>query len=497
VLPARRAPELTRLRPILAGVVFVGGLLLIGAAARDPAADRPPPADEACRPPAGLALRFCADVRPLHAAADERAVAVDQVRPCDRGGALPSFCIALPAGNDRGGAADPATLAAMRQRACAQLAPNEAPTFCLSLAPGAGSAAIERDAALALLRQRIGDRVRRVGTAPPDLWVEDGVPAADAEQLRSTLQADMAAVRAYLGREFGRVPAVFVFANRGSFAAALERHFGYPSGLSARLAAQSGGLLVTGIDAIVINAENVLGAGSLTILRHELAHVLLHELAGDATMPAWLDEGLATLIERRDTAAGDRDRLVSLALAADRRLSLDSLADPGQWLSRNEALHGRAYGIAAGAAEMLVDRVTPGGLIPLLEDLARGVPLATAYAARAPESLAAFIEAFPSRALAASCGRGIVTSAPGEDGLTIYELYGFPPNASVSVTVDRASTHLAFSVSTDAAGAYAGTLGGTMPPGVYRVRASVSPGGVEVDVPVGPGSGPAGSSCRR
>jgi len=90
-----------------------------------------------------------------------------------------------------------------------------------------------------------------------------------------------------------------------------------------------------------------------------------------------------------------------------------------------------------------------------------------------------------------------VTSAPGEDGLTIYELYGFPPNASVSVTVDRASTHLAFSVSTDAAGAYAGTLGGTMPPGVYRVRASVSPGGVEVDVPVGPGSGPAGSSCRR
>ena len=477
--------------------MFLGGLLLIGAAAGEPAADRSLGVDDSCRPATGLALRFCPDVRPLHTSSDEGAVAVDQVRPCDPSASLPSFCVALPAQNDRGAGPDPATLAASRQRACAQLVPKEAPTFCLSLSPGTGSADLERGVALALLRQRIGESVRRVGTAPPDLWVEDGVPAASADRLRTILQDDMAAVRAYFGRDFGRVPAIFVFATRGSFAAGLERDFGYPAGPAARLAAQSGGLLVTGLDAIVINAENTLGDRSLTILRHELTHVLLHELAGDTTMPAWLDEGLATLIERGGTGADDRERLVSLSLAADRRISLDSLADAGQWLSRNEALAGHAYGIAAGAAEMLADRVTPSGLVPLLEALGRGVPLAEAYAARAPESLAAFIEAFPSRALAASCGRGIVASAPGADGLTIYQLYGFPPNAAVSVTVDRASTHLAFSIVSDAAGAYAGTLGGTMPPGVYRVRASVSLGAVEVDVPVGRSSGQAGSSCRR
>lgn len=62
--------------------------------------------------------------------------------------------------------------------------------------------------------------------------------------------------------------------------------------------------------------------------------------------------------------------------------------------------------------------------------------------------------------------------------------------------MDRATTHLAFSVTTDAVGAYAGTLGGTMPAGLYRVRASFALGGVEVDVPVGPGAGRVARSCR-
>ena len=471
--------------------MLVGGLLIV-VLARDPASDSATGADDGCRPATGLALRFCPDVRPLHASTDAATVAVDQLRPCEPSAALPTFCVALPA---HGVSPDPDTLAVARQRACAQLAPKEAPTFCLSLSPGTGSASLERDVALALLRQRIGDGVRRVGSAPPDLWVEDGVPATTAAELRTVLVDDMTAVRAYFGRDFGRVPAVFVFVTRGSFAAALERHFGYPAAVAARLATQSGGLLVTGLDAIVINAENVLGGRSLTILRHELTHVLLHDLAGDSRLPAWLDEGLATIVERGGTP-DERERLVSLSLAAERAVSLESLSDPGAWLSQNDRLAGHGYGIAAAAAQLLLDRIGPVGLVPLLEAVGRGGSLADAYRAQGSETLAAFSAAFPSRALAASCGRGIATDAPGTDGLTIYQLYGFPPTSAVSVTVDRATTHLAFSVTTDAVGSYAGTLGGTMPPGLYRVRASVALGAVEVDVPVGPGAGRAARSCR-
>ncbi|GAC1460928.1 MAG: hypothetical protein NVSMB8_11900 [Candidatus Limnocylindrales bacterium] len=471
--------------------MLLGALLLVGIA-RDPASGSATGAADACRPVTGLALRFCPDVRPLHAATDPGAVAVDQMRPCEPSAALPTFCVALPA---HGVAPDPDTLAVSRQRACAQLAPKEAPTFCLSLAPGTGSATLERDLALALLRQRIGDAVRRVGPAPPDLWVEDGVPVTTAAQLRTILVDDMAAVRDYFGRDFLRVPAVFVFATRGSFAAALERHFGYPAAVAARLAMQSGGLLVTGLDAIVINAENVLGGRSLTILRHELTHVLLHDLAGDGRLPAWLDEGLATIVELGG-ANDQRERLVSLSLAAERRVSLSSLSDPGEWLSQNDRLAGHGYGIAAAAAQLLLDRLGSGGLVPLLEAVGRGGSLADAYRAQSTETLAPFDAAVPPRALASSCGRGIATDAPGADGLTIYQLYGFPPSTAVSVSVDRATTPLAFSVTTDAVGAYAGTLGGTMAPGLYRVRASFALGGVEVDVPVGPGTGRAARSCR-
>lgn len=330
-------------------------------------------------------------------------------------------------------APDPDTLAVSRQRACAQLAPKEAPTFCLSLSPGTGSASLERDVAVALLRQRIGDGVRRVGSAPPDLWVEDGVPASTAEELRTVLVDDMTAVRAYFGRDFGRVPAVFVFVTRGSFAAALERQFGYPPAVAARLATQSGGLLVTGLDAIVINAENVLGGRSLTILRHELTHVLLHDLAGDSRLPAWLDEGLATIVELGG-APDERERLVSLSIAADRQVSLGSLSDLADWLSQNERLAGHGYGIAAAAAQLLLDRIGPGGLVPLLEAVGRGGSLADAFHAQGSETLTTFAAAFPSRALAASCGRGIATDAPGADGLTIYQLDGFPPSSAVSVS---------------------------------------------------------------
>lgn len=471
--------------------MLLAGLLLV-VVARDPAPGSATGADDGCRPATGLALRFCPDVRPLHASTDAGAVAVDQLRPCEPGAALPTFCVALPA---HGVPPDPDTLAVSRQSACAQLVPKEAPTFCLALSPGSGSAALERDVALALLRQRIGDAVRRVGSAPPDLWVEEGVPASTAAELRAVLVDDMAAVRAYFGRDFGRVPAVFVFVTRGSFAAALERHFGYAPAVAARLATQSGGLLVTGLDAIVINAENVLGGRSLTILRHELTHVLLHDLAGDSRLPAWLDEGIATIVELGG-APGERERMVSLSVAAARKVSLDSLADPAEWLSQNDRLAGHGYGIAAAAAQLLLDRIGPANLVPLLEAMGRGGSLADVFNTSGSETLTAFVAAFPSRALAASCGHGIVTEAPGADGLTIYQLYGFPPSSPVSVSVDRATTHLAFSVTTDAVGAYAGTLGGTMPAGLYRVRASFALGGAEVDVPVGAGTGRAARSCR-
>ena len=70
-------------------------------------------------------------------------------------------------------------------------------------------------------------------------------------------------------------------------------------------------MTLAGIDAVAINGESVLAAGRSTIFRHELAHVAIHRLASNA-VPAWLDEGLATLVEERDPLGFDRATALSI-----------------------------------------------------------------------------------------------------------------------------------------------------------------------------------------
>ena len=106
--------------------------------------------------------------------------------------------------------------------------------------------------------------------------------AAVADAIDATLLEDAAAVQGYFSRAFSDPPAVFLFTSRQSFAAALERQFGFSADNAALLARQTGGITLAGIDAVAINGESVLNAGRTTIFRHELTHVAVHRLAGES-----------------------------------------------------------------------------------------------------------------------------------------------------------------------------------------------------------------------
>jgi hypothetical protein len=64
------------------------------------------------------------------------------------------------------------------------------------------------------------------------------------------------------------------------------------------------------------------------LIPHELTHLLVYEASGRALgqVPPWLNEGLATLNERRPDS--DRDTLLAEALAEDRLLPLEALCAP-------------------------------------------------------------------------------------------------------------------------------------------------------------------------
>jgi alkylhydroperoxidase family enzyme len=84
-----------------------------------------------------------------------------------------------------------------------------------------------------------------------------------------------------------------------------------------------------------------------TVLRHELAHLALHERLG-AVPPRWFDEGYASV------AAGEVDRITtlttSIALVARGVPSLDSLSD---WFGRSAGTVGEAYALAHTAVAEL------------------------------------------------------------------------------------------------------------------------------------------------
>jgi tetratricopeptide (TPR) repeat protein len=107
------------------------------------------------------------------------------------------------------------------------------------------------------------------------------------------------------------------------------------------------------------------------VLSHELVHAVV-AMVGGRTVPAWLNEGLATLLE----PAGSQDAEAVLA-RTDIRPALSDLHRGFAGFSRHDAEI--AYGAAARAVRRLIERRGAAAIVALLEDLARGAPFAGAF----------------------------------------------------------------------------------------------------------------------
>jgi tetratricopeptide (TPR) repeat protein len=118
------------------------------------------------------------------------------------------------------------------------------------------------------------------------------------------------------------------------------------------------------------------------VLTHELTHAMIRAIAPRG-VPTWLNEGLAVMFE----PDGSRWSDTTLA-ASDARIPLDQLAGSFESFSGNQARI--AYAESAAAARRLVDEVGGAGVVALLQDIARGVPLAEAFQRRMLTSYSAF-----------------------------------------------------------------------------------------------------------
>jgi hypothetical protein len=144
---------------------------------------------------------------------------------------------------------------------------------------------------------------------------------------------------------------------------------GFDSAAGGRLPSWGAGLALPRSRIVVVRAD---AGDPFQILRHELAHVVLHS-AIRGRVPLWFDEGYATV------AAGEFGRLEALQLNLGVALGrVPSLAQLDAGLRAGQETAQAAYALAATAV-LYVARRHPGqSLSPLLERLGRGLPFDSA-----------------------------------------------------------------------------------------------------------------------
>jgi tetratricopeptide (TPR) repeat protein len=118
------------------------------------------------------------------------------------------------------------------------------------------------------------------------------------------------------------------------------------------------------------------------VLTHELTHAMIRAIAPRG-VPTWLNEGLAVMFEPE----GSQWASGTLA-ASNARIALDKLAGSFDNLSGTQARV--AYAESGEAARRLFDEIGGAGVVALLQDIARGVPLAEAFQRRMLTPYSAF-----------------------------------------------------------------------------------------------------------
>ncbi len=366
-----------------------------------------------------------------------------------------------------GGAAAISGYAGLAREALAASGPATAP----SAAPGAGTTCCALRSLAAVAEP--GVAMRHVDADGARVLVEAAISPDDEARIAAAVGRDVPGVERWLGATFERPPTVYVFATRASFALALQRSFGQGATDAAALAATNGGVAFPDRAAIAVSWESVRGDAALAITRHELAHLLVHQIAGPSTeLPAWFDEGLAALAERdldRGGLRAARDRSATLAVLRSGAVSLEALSPSREWAIRNAALGGRAYAAAAEAVDLLIRALPERGVRDLLARAGR-VGFAQAFGEVVGISPADYSLAFPAR-FADAHGGPRIAQAETAEGVE-WMASGFVSGERLRVVIEGAGYHVEFAVDADDDGTYRAVFGGTAPTGEYRVTAT-------------------------
>lgn len=325
-----------------------------------------------------------------------------------------------------------------------------------------------------------GVDLREMRGARTDLRVDATIPIDDTLALVATADEAAARVEDLFARRFDRRPRIAIFATPEAFARGTSSLFGYSKDTADAIAMTYGGIFDRRTSGIAVDEETS-DDGTAAVIEHELVHQMVRELSRGADLPAWLEEGIATVVAQEDRPSGEwleEESLEGRAVAASGRTSFAELATLEGWQAAYARIGEALYDESAEAVRAMELRIGWTGVLRAIAATASGVSFADAYASGAGESLAS-VEG----RLAASASAALLVREPlASDRDVVWVAFTGIPNADLSVRITGPRSYaVTFTVMTDALGMYRGSFGSTADRGTYVLSAAGLDAVIETD----------------
>ncbi len=317
-----------------------------------------------------------------------------------------------------------------------------------------------------------------------DIYVESSITAVDQQAIAAQAASDVLQVQTDFARSFTQRPRIYVFATTTGYTTGLSSVLGLSATEAASFGAKTLGIYASGLVAIGANWQLISSPKPISTIRHELTHMMEHQIVTTGAMPAWFDEGSARLEDL--TVSGSQHRVLdnvygaaSMA-ATNTLLTLDDLTSVTTWNARTPPLSTYQYYGASQAVQFLQNDLGKTGWLRLYDLMAQGQTFAAAYQTVANQPFTTFSSAYAQRVKAlAPTYPGIATALDSVAGAGFsFELYGFPPSATVNISVSGPVSAVPTSSGVNTIGTYKSYLGSAFPPGTYTVTVTWSGGAV-------------------
>ena len=310
--------------------------------------------------------------------------------------------------------------------------------------------------------------------------IDAAVADTDIAAIVAQVADDLAAAQAEFQWTLRGTPHVAVYATNERYAEGLRSGFGYSKATADYLAENSVAFFEPSLRAIAVSWEAVRDRRPIAAIRHELTHYVTLEACAPRCdlVPAWLNEGEARLMEALIPGADWRMMRVryeaASMVATDTLLPLTALWTQAQWTAYGDWDGYYKYQEAARTTALIRSDVGDGAIARIYARIRAGDDLPTAYQRLSGKTWSSFVASLSARLSAdIPAGPAISVVTPGADGTgASFLLYGFPPEAKVTLSVRARYADETSEIAVSPQGAYFGSIDSSYPPGTYTITAA-------------------------